>query len=431
MIVAPSVAPDTDLDEDCTMEFIAESLLWNFWPRMTSTPGGAKRTMEFRLHDGDAKVRISDPRTHERLRDFVAAMDVLRQERADEANEFQIDRSIECLRPIKTLGRLVIQKGASAPVTLPRRAVPQGASVTAGSVNHVALMRNAELVVKYLAGPQSVNGRVGYSGVFQCAIDVDGAFRRSEPPTHDDWSYKFIPTDSGHDKRFVNVALNRIGDVCREAAGYTGSISADAGGDGVPLGEFADSLARLMPGFDGPGARRETPKRSGTSGRRRTKPGRTLADDVAGHEWVAGEVSIGGESNGSAASGGEEAGESTAPTERRVPVPQSRAGGDPTPVLASDGTAVVQYPFELRAFNETVRLRATVEVMTNDGGQVEADAPIGYEPPVPRAWVGPDGTEHIGAEPVIGPENVDGRWLVEVPLRDTTMMRVDITPEVV
>jgi hypothetical protein len=51
------------------------------------------------------------------------------------------------------------------------------------TVNHVALMRNVELVVKYLPGPVATTGRNGYSGVFRCAVDVDATFRRAEPPT--------------------------------------------------------------------------------------------------------------------------------------------------------------------------------------------------------------------------------------------------------
>ena len=31
---------------DATMQFIAEALAWNFWPRMIDTPGGARRSMD-------------------------------------------------------------------------------------------------------------------------------------------------------------------------------------------------------------------------------------------------------------------------------------------------------------------------------------------------------------------------------------------------
>ena len=48
-------------------------------------------------------------------------------------------------------------------------------------------------------------GKIGYSGVFKCALDVDEMFKAAEPPTHDDWVYRFV-----HDPRwrsFVKIAL--------------------------------------------------------------------------------------------------------------------------------------------------------------------------------------------------------------------------------
>lgn len=433
VVIAPDIAPESEDDADPTMEFIAEALAWNFWPRMISTPGAASKTMDFALLDDGEKVRIPNPRTHDRLRDFVQAMDRMREEPGAE-DEFVLDRPIDCMRPIQTLGRVVIQKGPVAPVDLPERSVPQGARVTASSVHHVALMRNAELVVKYLPGASPVNGRMGYSGVFQCAVEVDEAFRRSEPPTHDDWNYLFVPSDAGYDKRFVKVALDRISRMCREAAGYDGVVQSSADGDGVPLGEFADALATLMPGFEGPGARRAASRNAKPRKKRRSAPGRSAMDEVAGDVWVDGSTDAGGV----AMARGEPAGEGAAPGAHDAPAepvarppraPQTRSGGDPVPAIASDGTPVIRYPFDLRTFENRVRLRAAVEVMTNDGGQVESEAPLGYTPPTAHAWIGPDGTEHATAEVVTGPDQADGRWAVEIPLSDETMMRVDITPE--
>lgn len=439
VVIAPGIAPESDdEEEDVTMEFIADALAWNFWPRMISTPGGARRTMDFTLLDDGRRIRIPDPRTHERLRDFVMAMDRLREEPGGDDDDFVIDRPIGCLRPIHALGRLVIQRGPIAPVTPPQRPVPQGARVTANAVHHIALMRNAELVVKYLPGVSSVNGRMGYAGVFQCGVDVDEAFRRSEPPTHDDWNLLFVPTDAGYDKRFVKVALDRIARVCREAAGYDGVVHGAADGDGVPLGEFADALATLMPGFEGPGARRAATRgETRPTRKRRSAPGRSVMDDVAGEIWVEGSIGPTGAPNAGAAgaiddvSGGMpmRAGGTDAITPRAPRAPQTRSGDDPSPALATDGSPVIRYPFELRCFGSRVRLRASVEVMTNDGGQVEAEAPLGYSPPAPHAWIAPDGSEHMTPVVVIGPEAADGRWAVEIPLTDETMMRVDITPE--
>lgn len=430
VIVAPSVAPESSDGVDHIMDFLADALAWNFWPRMITTPGGTRRTMEFRLKDNGAVVRIPDPRTHPRLRGFVEAMDRLREEPSGD-DAFVMDRSIECLRPVRTLGRLVLQKGPVAPNPPVGRAMPQGARVTTDGLHHVALMRNAELVVKYLVGPVPTMGRMGYSGVFRCLVDVDDSFRRAEPPTHDDWIYRSVPRD-GHQRTFVKVALERIVQYCREAAGYDGALGAVTDGGGIPLGEFADSLASLMPAIEGTGARRAAAREgTGRKSTRRNAPGRSSASAVDG-AWLttAGEVDepYVGRDTGSGEDAGMSAVGSGPPMRRRRP--ETRSAGEPVPALTSDGMAVVRYPFDLRGHGNRVRLAARVEVMTNDGSQVEPEAPVGYVPPTVRGWVDPQGRTHLTASLICGPDEVDGRWFVEVPLRDEAMMRVDIATEI-
>jgi hypothetical protein len=432
-IVAPGVRPDSPDGSDPMMDFVADALAWNFWPRMTSTPGGVGATMTFRLTDQGRRIRLPDPRIHPRLRGFVEAMDRLRVEPEDD--DLVIDRPIDCLRPMQRLGRLVVQRGPVAPTTPPDRAVPQGARQTAHSVHHVALMRNAELVVKYLRGPEPVTGRIGYSGVFRCAIDVDEAFRRAEPPTHDDWVYRFVP--GGHDRTFVKVALERIAGVCREAAGHEGAVQPGATGADVPLGEFADALATLMPGLDGPGARKPGAARATGRGRRRHAPGRTSVAGVASSDvWVEGGAAREGAAEGNggttASDGqGPPGSASTGPARSgSVRPPQVRAAGDPRPDIAGDGAAVLRFPFELRGHGSRVRLAAFVEVMTNDGAQVEAEPPRGWEPPAVRAWVDPTGALHASPELVVDSERTDGLWIVEVPIRDEAMIRVNVRPEI-
>lgn len=434
LMIAPEAAvPDED-DSDVTMEFIAEALAWNFWPRMITTRGGVSRSMEFKVADDGRRVPVPDPRTHERLRGFVEAMDRLREE-PDDDDDWTIDRSVRCLKPVQQLGRVVITKGPVAPVTLPERPVPQGARETANAVHHVALMRNAELIVKYLRGSAPTNGRLGYSGVFQCAKDVDESFRRAEPPTHDDWRYQSIVEDGGYDRRFVKVALDRVARICREAAGYDTVADTTSSGDGIPLGEFADSLATLMPGFEGPGARR-MPRSTRRKKRKRTSaPGRSVSDDVAGEAWV---PSMQGGAPGVGADSGTEAEpDATAttgpagPQRPRLRAPQTRAAGEPELVVAEDGVPVVRYPFDLRVFDGArVRLRATVEVMTNDGGQVEPEPPRGHAVPAVRAWITPGGVALGEEAPLLGPDDPSGTWRAEVPLSTEAMLRVDINPEI-
>ena len=80
VIVAPGVTPESGDGSDPTMPFVAEALVWNFWPRIIDTPGGVARTMSFHLTDDGTRVRLPNPRTHPRLRGFVEAMDRLREE---------------------------------------------------------------------------------------------------------------------------------------------------------------------------------------------------------------------------------------------------------------------------------------------------------------------------------------------------------------
>lgn len=424
LVIAPSVGLKADDGSDCSMDFIADAIVWNFWPRMIDTQGGAKRSIDFRLLNNGVAVRPPNPRTHPRLRGFVEAMDRMHQEPGPD-DDFALDRAIKCLRPVQTLGRLTIQKGAVAPANLPDRPVPRGASITAASVHHVALMRTPEIVVKYLPGPPSISGKVGYSGVFKCTLDTDSAFKAAEPPTHDDWVHKFV--HDAQQRSFVKIALERVLGICRSAAGYEVSVQDLSNVNGVPLGEFADALATLMPGADGLGARRQPSRsRKPAPKRRRKAPGRTDIDVSTSDVWVDGKVSPSDQTNHIALKNDS----STRVASRRtLRPPQARPSGEPTPAIGYDGIPVMRYPFELRTQGQRVRLRGSVEIMTNDGQQLEKEPPAGYISPRILCWVDPTGKKHSTAELTADPEGADGRWTVDVELRDE-MMRLDVTPEI-
>ncbi|BBY28105.1 hypothetical protein [Mycolicibacterium sediminis] len=423
LVVSPGIGLQTTEGADCSMQFIADAVVWNFWPRMIDTAGGAKRSIEFRLFDNGAVVRVPDARTHPRLRGFVEAMDRMHQDSGPD-DDFMIDRPIKCLSPVRKLGRLTIQKGALAPADLPDRPVPRGAWDTRESLHHVALMRTPEIVVKYLPGAAPLAGKMGYSGVFKCDLDVDDAFKAAEPPTHDDWVHRFV--QDPHHRTFVNVAYKRILGICRNAAGFESSVPSPDPSEGVPLGEFADALAVLMPGSDGPGARRSVrtpnqPKRK----RRRRAPGRTDIEVATSDVWVDGPDPA---QNGVGTTGGDAAVSSVGRTRASAP-PQARPGGEPGPAMGADGAPVMRYPFDLRTRGHRVRLLAEVEIMINDGQKPEKDPPAGYVPPRVVRWIDPAGLAHKTVEVLTGPEGGDGRWAVEIELHDE-MMRVDVTPQV-
>lgn len=426
-IVAPAVMLDEEDESDVTMSFIAQALAWNFWPRMTSAPGGVHSTMRFVLRDGERRITVPDPRGHPRLRGFVEAMDRLRSEELSEEDEdpLVIDRPIECLRPIRRLGRLVIQRGPVAPASAHDGRIPEGARVTAGGLHHVALMRNAELVVRYLPGAEPV-GRIGYSGAFRCSVDVDSTFRSAEPPTHDNWVPTFLT--SRQERTFVKVALDRIAGICREAAGYEAGAPAGDGG-AVPLGEFADQLATLMPTIEGPGARK-SPVATNRRPARRNAPGHDSPGTTDG-EWVVGgrtdDVLDGhGDGSGGGHDGDEVSGAADGRGDRP---PMIRNAAEPELGTSADDVPVVIYRFELKPNGNAVKLSARVEVMTNDGAQVESEAPIGSVVPEVREWIDPSGAVHPGASAIAPADVGAGDWRAVVALHEDAMMRIDVVAE--
>ena len=86
--------------------------------------------------------------------------------------------------------------------------------------------------------------------------------------------------------------------------------------------------------------------------------------------------------------------------------------------------------FILETGGQGVRLRATPEVMTGDGFEVERDPPAGWVAPLARRWKGPDGKHSAESEPRVDP-NGGGRWQVSVPVSGEVMTRVDIEAEAV
>lgn len=430
-VVAPCIEPDGG--SGSVMEFIAQAVVWNFWPKMVSTKGGVQSTIDFVLTEDGRRVVLPDPRTHPRLRGFVEAMDRIRTDPADaEPDDIGvIDVPISSGSPAQLLGRLVIQKGPAAPISIENdHAVPQGMRVTANGIHHVALMRNAELVVRYLPGAEPATGRFGYSGVFRCSLMTDQAFRNAEPPTHDDWIARAVSDQ--RERRFVNAALRRIRQTCREAAGYGTTVAAPTASADVALGEFADGLARLMPGFSGPGARSQktTPRKRR---RRRNSPGaRPSGDSDRLDVWVEGVPAV--DSDRTAMDGAPvtvvPVGQGSSPAVSR-PKPVLRAPKDPTPAISADGRPVMRYPFELRAKGNRVRLRAGLQVMTHDGESVEKEPPRGWIAPEVLAWVDSDGRSY--GQPVLDldPDRADGSWTVEVPIVEDMVIAVDITSEVI
>ena len=186
-IVSPSVTLRSADQRDETMEFLAQCVAWNFWPKMIDTPHGVRRSLQFKIVDGMRNVQVPSPRTHPVLRGFVEALDHLRT--GDEGvGDLLEHHPIERRSPRRErLGALAFARVPSAATPAPTEQQTLGQRKVGHNPHHVALMRTPEIVVKYLEGEAPVAGRMGYAGAFLCTPSWDEAFKQGEPPAHDDW----------------------------------------------------------------------------------------------------------------------------------------------------------------------------------------------------------------------------------------------------
>lgn len=137
-------------------------------------------------------------------------------------------------------------------------------------LHHVALLRPAELVVRYMEGSINEAEQRQWAGVFITDIgenaEVEKAFAMSEPPAHDDWQPKAAQALTPHQRTYVNVALSRIRERIRSLSGGDISPSKLEGGEARnSLASLAGDIGRSLIGT-GPGGADGTRSTSGGRG---------------------------------------------------------------------------------------------------------------------------------------------------------------------
>lgn len=192
--------PDLDgLEDEELGQHMVETLLWNFWPKLVTDHGAP--TMRFSVEVDGVAFDIPSVEDCPPFHLFAQALRALR-ENSEEAEV------LSCLRPKKTIGRIAFVRdmhlNRSGAVDRPSSQVPR-------HCRHVALMRPAELVVKYVEGHPLPDTAVEWAGVFKCDEnpEVERAFAAAEPPAHDDWNPQYLPARS-RERTYVNVGLKRI-----------------------------------------------------------------------------------------------------------------------------------------------------------------------------------------------------------------------------
>lgn len=219
---------------DALQHEIIESILWNFWPRMTQTTP-ADRYLSIELQVLDRPVTVPPPEEYPPLDLYAGALADIREGRDDV-------RSLFCGNPKEKLGQLAIRKGIRAKRHV--SAIREEHLVPEQS-HHIALMRPVELVVKYLPGEPFPDRRFEWGGVFICSDkeEVETAFAASEPPAHDDWIPDNLP--KGNQRTFVNVGLRKLRAEAKEYAQPAGGFD-DEAPDGPSLARTASRMGSLL-----------------------------------------------------------------------------------------------------------------------------------------------------------------------------------------
>ena len=357
------VVIDPDFEEPAEdMRAIACAITWHAWPKMIAD----ELSMEFAVRWNGVDVPIPDPSQTPPLDAFVAAYHALPH-----------GEELECLRPQQQVGRLSLQRQL---VRARRIEYPESFEPPITSpIHHVALLRAPHFVVKYHPGPALPGDAAEYGGVFEAAVEIDDAFAKAEPPTHDDWIAKQL---SGHPRTFVNAAFRRLNE---RLADYARPMPLEfVGSGGVPLGAASSQFAGLVA--------------------------------AAAAEGGNGSGRNGGRGGGGGGAGGGGAGGGTGSRGSKGSIEEL---GE-VEFGSYKGTAALLFPFRIRRADEGVQVRARAAVGVDESLQSEGEsAPVGAAQPRILGWVGP-ANQTVDTETLPAAGRVGQIWRVAVaPAEDT------------
>ncbi|WP_026182058.1 hypothetical protein [Thioalkalivibrio sp. AKL6] len=279
LVLDPVVGIESD-DYPALASYIHRAILWLFWPKMVPEDGVESPPMRFRVELEGHEFPLPDVEQSPPFHLFAQALQKARSRSPERAEP------IMCGKPKKLLGHMGHEIGyiEGRPAHLQGE---DGLAMPEVS-HHVALLRPAELVVKYLEGPVHPKESLEWAGVFISSRDqdVEEAFAAAEPPTHDDWNFQSLPKGS-RAKTFVRVALSRIKERTKELLpdprSPTGEGSeglagiADRLGSDLLSGDGDRAVRRKKPGKTGGGTRGPVRLSGIRSGELQTEDHQTIA----------------------------------------------------------------------------------------------------------------------------------------------------------
>jgi hypothetical protein len=138
-------------------EHMASAILWNLWPKIVDN-GSVHVPMQFSVHIDDVAVEIPHPTEVPSLGSYVDALEAVR---AGAPREYS--------RKGVALGKFAFSRRPNVDDS----GIALHAKPFEGPSRHVARMRDAELVVDYLEGPEPSDPRVQYGAVFRATAEAD------------------------------------------------------------------------------------------------------------------------------------------------------------------------------------------------------------------------------------------------------------------
>lgn len=399
--------------------YVAEAIGWHLWPKMLETSTGSP-SMRFSVTCNGITYPVANPRETWPLRLFVAAYEAL-----DEAE----GSTLRCLKPKKDLGRLSLVKRTAPPTELTDAARLVGLEQ---AVHHVCLMRQAELVVTYRAGPKPPTEFQHYAGVFRANPDLDQTYAKAEPPTHDAWNPQSLDYPNS---TYVNTTFRRIDEALDGFLDLGGGVRGATAK--IALGAASTMFASLVNSTWGTGGATDYARPGSTrTGGERFEPAVGDSQLSAFEEGPPGTsydgqpdasltpASTGAAPPDSAWSANDSSG--VPPTHRSRP--RVEYLGDPY-YAEHLGASVLIQEFRLPVSGPQ-RVRADLSVALEASGGRETDPPLGADVPTLIGWQ--DESGELNTTPsvsVLG--GTDAVWkLVVRPARDT-MTRLDIGIEMV
>ncbi len=376
------IDPELDMDEDDldadsarAVEWMVDAIAWNLWPKMIAQAPDGAPSMIFSVSHNGIEIPIPDPATTEPLRQFVQAYRLLGTDKAEK----QWVKS-----PKIYLGKLALQRTMAVPFR------PSDVAAECGfgdSSHHVCLMRSPELVVKYWKGPATAAKFSAYAGVFRADDDVDDAFAKSEPPTHDDWVSSQL---DGRDMRTVRGVFNRLKDATQSMAGI--NAGAPTAAVRAPLGAASRQFSALVVGAAaGPDP---LPAPGPSSRRRRTATGETAeSSDVS------------------------ESAATDRGRHRSARRPRLTYSGDPT-YGSFNGTPVIEQEFAV-AHHDQTRVTADIAVVVPGDKGRETSPPAGAPIPTIVGWTRADGSSFETSPELLHPGDGSSWKIIVVPAPDT------------